>query len=193
MTPLVLQVLLNINVACGIRMLSILLLIAFRPNVSARLSAHLVRLTSTCNHTCATSMCFILPIPLPMKDVFCRFCIDDQHWLHYKTQVAHHALDPFRFLCTASGDDLLFPHVRFHKVSSHECGPSHLTTSAFLCLQPSLSLRRPSLLNSCSRIRTLGSIASSTERVASIWRSCVVKDLFFGTARRRMLCLLCVN
>ena len=54
------------------------------------------------------------------------------------------------------------------------------------------------LLDSCPRISKLESIVSlpsSTERVVSIWKSCVVKDLtFIGTTRsRRMLCVLCLQ
>ena len=34
---------------------------------------------------------------MSVKNAFCRFYVDDQHWLHCKTQVTHHALDPLRF------------------------------------------------------------------------------------------------
>ena len=76
--------------------------------------------------------------------------------------------------------------------------PPRLTISSFHCLRHGPSQRKLSLLNLFPRIRKLGSIVSlrsSTEQVASIWKSCGVKDLtFFGTTlSRRMLRLLCLD
>ena len=121
-------------------LLIILMLSALVP-MSAGLSSLLTRrtfnlidLTSSCNHKCATSMCFIFANALSVWNVFCCFCVNDQHWLHCKTQVAHHALDALRFsrsecsciqlcFCTASGDALSVSCVRFSK----RCRPTSAT------------------------------------------------------------------
>ena len=34
---------------------------------------------------------------MSMENVVCCFCVDDQHWLHCKTQVTHHAFDTLCF------------------------------------------------------------------------------------------------
>ena len=120
---------------------------------------------------------------------FCRICIDDQHRLHCETEVTHRALGALRFrrsqccciqfcLCTASGDDLRFFLCTLSKIVFPRAQLPRMTTSSFLCLQPSLNLRKLSLLNSCSRIRKLGSIVSlpsNTKQDAPMWKSCLME------------------
>ena len=140
---------------------------------------------------------------MSLDNVLCCLCVNDQHWLSHIMLWTPFASDAHNAAAYSSASALLLAMIFGFLADASEnvvprVRPPHLTTSAFLCLQPSLSPRKPSLLNSCHRIQRLGSVVSlpsNTEQVVSIWRSCVVKDLtFFGTTRsRRMLCLLCLD
>ena len=143
------------DVAC---FLMILLLIAFVP-MSARVSSlltlrilNLFDLTSSCNQKCATSVCFILPIPCRWRMcsvagasmISTRFTANPESHIMLWTPFASDA--PNAAAYNSASALLLATICRFLVYAfKHECDHHARRLPRFLCLQPSLSVRRPSL------------------------------------------------